>query len=662
MDKELHILMLEDTSTDAELIERALRKNNISFISKRVETKEDFISGLRDFAPDLILSDFRLPTFDGLEALNIVTKEFPDVPFILVTGALGEERAVEVLKSGASDYVLKDKLSRLPPAVIRALREAQEKIERKRAEKELQESLMLIGQAKREWESSVDSIPQIICLINCQGDIFRVNRSVERWNLDKVENIKGKKIHEFLHPDCADSSCYLETFSSKAWEELSYGRASECEAYDSVLGRYIHMQIQPISPNICRKGEETVSYAVVVIYDITESKQAMEKLREYATELERANQELRKIDEIKSEFVSIASHELRTPLAAIKNAVQLILKGKTGEINENQAKFLQMAERNIDRLTSLLNNLLDLSRIESGKVLMNFEEIGLRSTTEFTLSSFKPQADTRSIKLRMDVPAEVPSVYADRDKLEQILTNLIGNAIKFTPEGGEISVSAIPFHENKNMVAVSVKDSGVGIPEDQLEKIFDKFHQVEGSLTRTVTGTGLGLAITKGLVEASHGNIWAESELGKGSTFTFTLPISEGEKRDLRFRYILDREFQRAMENHAPLTLFLIEVFEEDTNVKEAVLKQMEELSKKCFCRSADILLKRERERILASLCEADIKGSQVIRQRFEEELQKNFVKGKEISSVIKMGMATYPEDALSKRELFRKARERLRG
>jgi nitrogen-specific signal transduction histidine kinase len=401
---------------------------------------------------------------------------------------------------------------------------------------------------------------------------------------------------------------------------------------------------------------------VVVVRDITERKQAMERLREYATELERANQELRRIDEIKSEFVSIASHELRTPLAAIKNAVQLILKGKTGEINENQAKFLLMAERNIDRLTSLLNNLLDLSRIESGKVLLNFEEIGLRDTIEFTLSSFKPQADTRSIKLRMDVPAEIPSVYADHEKLEQILTNLIGNAIKFTPEGGEISVSARPFHENKNMVAVSVKDSGVGIPEDELEKVFEKFHQVEGSLTRTVAGTGLGLAITKGLVEVSHGSIWVESEIGKGSTFTFTLPISEGEKRDLRFRYILDREFQRAMENHAPLTLFLIEVFEEDTNLKEAILKQLEELSKKCFCRSADILLKRERERILASLCEADIKGAQVIRKRFEEELQKNFTEGKDISSVIKMGMATYPEEALSKRELFRKARERLRG
>jgi two-component system sensor histidine kinase/response regulator len=521
MDKELRILMLEDVSTDAELIELTLRKGNISFISKQVDTKEDFIRGLNDFAPDIILSDFHIPAFDGLEALAIATKEFPDVPFILVTGALGEERAVEVLKSGANDYILKNNLSRLPHVLLRALSEAEEKKERKLAE---------------------------------------------------------------------------------------------------------------------------------------------EQLKEYASELERANQELKRVDEIKSEFVSIASHELRTPLASIKNAVQLILRGKTGEINENQAKFLQMAERNIDRLTSLLNNLLDLSRIESGKVLVNFEEIGLRGTIEFTLSSFKPQADAKSVKLMMDVPADLPSVYGDREKLEQILTNLIGNAIKFTPEGGEITVSAKPFHENKNIVAISVRDSGIGIPEDELEKVFEKFHQVEGSLTRTVTGTGLGLAITKGLVEASHGSIWVESEIGKGSTFTFTLPISEGEKRDLRFRSILDREFQRAQENHLPLTLFLIEVLDARNEVKNALLNQLEEGLNQRLYRRSDILLRHGEGKTLAVLCEADLKGAEVIRRRIEEELKRLPVKDKEVMSIIKVGMATYPEEAFSKRDLFRKARERLRG
>jgi signal transduction histidine kinase/DNA-binding response OmpR family regulator len=661
MEKELRILMLEDAPTDAELIEYQLHRAKISFTSKRVETREDFVRELHDFVPDLILSDYRLPSFNGLEALEITLKESPDIPFILATGALGEEKAVEILKSGASDYILKDNLSKLPSSILRAVREAQEKRERKRAEKALEESFKLISRGKREWESTVDSIPQLICLIDCQGCILRTNRVVEQWNLGQVVNVKCKSLHELLHPGCADSACYMEAFWSQAWEELKYGRSTECEVNDRVIGRYLHVQVRAISHGICRKGEETASYAVVVVRDITERRLAEERLKEYATELERANQGLRKIDEIKSEFVAVASHELRTPLAAIKNAVQLMLQGRTGEINENQAKFLLMAERNINRLTSILNNLLDLSRIESGKIGLQFEEIDIREPIEFVLSSLKPQADGKSVQLNVEVEKDLPSVYGDRAKVEQILTNLVGNAIKFTLQGGTISVLAAPYHGDGNMVAISVRDSGIGIPEDQLEKVFEKFYQVEGSLHRTVSGTGLGLAITKGLVEANHGKIWVESEVGKGSTFTFTLPISKGEKRDLRFRYILDKEFQRALENHSHLTLFLIEVLEEKAEVKDTLLAQLEEKLKQCLGRKTDVVLRLGRGKILSALCEADLKGAHVIHQRIAEELQKHPITGKDVPPLIKVGKATYPEEALSKRELFRKAKDRLR-
>jgi GGDEF domain-containing protein len=153
-----------------------------------------------------------------------------------------------------------------------------------------------------------------------------------------------------------------------------------------------------------------------------------------------------------------------------------------------------------------------------------------------------------------------------------------------------------------------------------------------------------------------------ESELGKGSTFTFTLPISQDERRDPYFRLILDKEFQRAQENDAPLTLFLIEVFDERGEVREALLNQLEERIKQCLCRKADILLRREKEKILAALCEADLKGAQIIRQRIEEGIQKLPVGGREAAVVIKVGTATYPEEALSKAELFRLAKERLGG
>jgi GGDEF domain-containing protein len=261
----------------------------------------------------------------------------------------------------------------------------------------------------------------------------------------------------------------------------------------------------------------------------------------------------------------------------------------------------------------------------------------------------------------MELPPEVPAIYGDREKVEQILTNLVGNAVKFTPEGGAILISAKPEDGNGSRMAISVKDTGAGIPSDQLDKIFEKFHQVEGSLQRSVGGTGLGLAITKGLVEAHQGRIFVESEVGKGSVFTFTLPISRGEKRDSQFRPILDRAFGRAQENLSPLALFLLQV-EEGEGTKDAVREQIEKEMKKCLCRKSDILLRREREKLWVAICETDRKGAEVIRQRIEENLRKNPPAGLLLPPVLKIGAATYPDEALSKRELFRKAKNDLRN
>jgi signal transduction histidine kinase len=406
---------------------------------------------------------------------------------------------------------------------------------------------------------------------------------------------------------------------------------------------------------------------MIRIRKVLEEKQRFVRLKDFADQLKQTNQELRKIDAMKSEFVSVASHELRTPLAAIKNAVQLILRGKTGEINENQAKFLSMAERNINRLTNILNDLLNLSRIESGKIELRFKDVGLKEIIELTASSLRPQTDGKSIQVEVEVPEQLPAVHGDPEKIEQILTNLIGNAIKFTPEGGKIQVTAEALPKDKTgsfleKVATSVRDTGVGIPPDHLDAIFEKFHQVEGSLHRSVSGTGLGLAITKGLVEAHQGKIWVESEVGKGSVFTFTLPISTVERRDPYFRFIFDKKFQWAQENNTPLTLFLMQVLNERGKVKETLLNQLEEKIKQCLCRKADVLLRREKEKTFSALCEANLKGAQVIQQRIEEVIQKQQLEDQEAPVIIKLGTATYPEEALSKSELFRLAKERLGG
>ena len=264
---------------------------------------------------------------------------------------------------------------------------------------------------------------------------------------------------------------------------------------------------------------------IVRLQKVLEDRQRFVKLRDWAAQLERVNQELKKLDEMKSEFISLASHELRTPLTAVRSAIQLMLTGKTGKVNRTQKKFLSMSEDNINRLTKIVNDLLDLSQIKSGRIEVRCEDMDLTELIEFIIACLKPQATGKAVELRSDVQEGFQTVYGDREMVEKILINLIGNAIKFTPEHGEVIVSA-RVHEEKRKALISVRDTGIGIRKDQLEGLFKKFHQVEECSRRHIDGAGLGLVLTKGLVEAQEGEIWVESELGKGSTFTFTLPIS----------------------------------------------------------------------------------------------------------------------------------------
>lgn len=250
------------------------------------------------------------------------------------------------------------------------------------------------------------------------------------------------------------------------------------------------------------------------------------KLKEVAESLEKTNQELKRLDAVKSEFVSLTSHELRTPLTVIKSQIQMILEGKIGKVNKKQTKFLWMVEENVNRLIKIVKDLLDLSKIQCGSIEMRYEELDLFDLVEFMVALFSAEADVKSIHLKNNVPKEASSILADREKIERILFNLIGNGIKFTGDGGEIAISSTFLRDKRDMV-ISVSDSGIGIPEDQLEKVFEKFHRVDGELVGSSDGTGLGLAITKGLVEAHRGNIWVESEMGIGSTFRFTIPQSE---------------------------------------------------------------------------------------------------------------------------------------
>jgi NtrC-family two-component system sensor histidine kinase KinB len=217
-----------------------------------------------------------------------------------------------------------------------------------------------------------------------------------------------------------------------------------------------------------------------------------------------------------------ASHELRTPLTSIGMSIDLLLEGATKKLNEKEQQLLSAAHEDLQRLKAFVSNLLDLSKIEAGKMEMELSSISIRVLFEKTVTVFKTQSEEKAVNLSFNVPEELPNVKADDNKITWVLTNLISNALRYTPSNGHIKLSAESFG---SYAQISVSDDGSGIPYEYQSKIFDRFVQVKSD--KAVGGSGLGLAICKEIVRAHGGTIWVDSVPGAGSTFTFTVPIWE---------------------------------------------------------------------------------------------------------------------------------------
>lgn len=259
-------------------------------------------------------------------------------------------------------------------------------------------------------------------------------------------------------------------------------------------------------------------------------------------EIIETNAKLEKLERLKSEFISIVSHELRTPLTSIKNSLDILMSGRCGDITSSADKFLSMAMRNVQRLSGIINDLLDLSKIEAGKMDFNFAPVNINTVIDYVKTALSEVAKSKGLNLITEETKNLPEITADSQRLEQVLTNLVSNAIKFTPENKTIKISSsiinskdIKINEyfkdsiklsDGDYVEVCVADEGIGIAEKDLLHAFDKFAQIENSLSRKAGGTGLGLPIAKQLLEAHNGAIWCDSELNKGSKFYFIIPVS----------------------------------------------------------------------------------------------------------------------------------------
>lgn len=336
-------------------------------------------------------------------------------------------------------------------------------------------------------------------------------------------------------------------------------------------------------------------------------------------ELERQNRELQKLDALKSEFVSTVSHELRTPLAIIREAVDQIADGVHGPVSAGQAQTLAMAVRGADRLTRLVADLLDLSRIESGKTRLKLESADLAACTRDIVETFRPAAQKKGLSFQASVPDTLKG-YVDRDKFEQILTNLLSNAVKFTDSGG----IRLELAAEGRTARVSVADTGIGIPAEDLPRVFSKFEQFSRNRGAGDKGAGLGLAICKGLVEMHGGSIEVSSKSGAGSRFEVRIPLrSAQEAVDEILRGMKDRASARGTVMGVVTAAIAVSGSGPALRPEESekVFSRLDAVVKECLRRQEDAFV-RDGGRVWVLLPEADRQAARAVYERVREKIQ----------------------------------------
>lgn len=346
---------------------------------------------------------------------------------------------------------------------------------------------------KKETESVIHSIAEGLVVIDPDGKVLMMNPAAEKLlgvsKNEKVgtaimENMKDEQLVSMLKGSGKEEGREIELISQKDDTKRTL-RASSAVIEDE-NGKTVGM--------------------VSVLSDITKQK-----------ELER----------LKNNFVASVSHELRTPLVSMDKAISMILDKSAGALSQTQEQFLTIAKSNLKRLSFLINDLLDLAKLESGKMRLTREISNLDEIIENAIEGLKAWADSKGIGIEKNMEPGLPALNVDPNRVVQIMTNLVGNSIRFTPNDGQIIIDT-RLKKNAGWVEISVQDTGIGIPKEDLPKIFDKFYQSMERTSIDIGGTGIGLSIAKELVELHDGKIWVESEKGKGAKFTFTLPFNNG--------------------------------------------------------------------------------------------------------------------------------------
>ncbi|KAF0207916.1 MAG: hypothetical protein FD171_1348 [Actinobacteria bacterium] len=512
----LTVLCLEDMPADAELIREHLADEEFDLTMDVAADRAQFVQLLDCGAYGVILADYTLPDFDAPAALELAKARCPDTPFICVSGTIGEDRAVELLKLGATDYVLKDRMGRLAFAIRRALDSARRQRER-RASDDLNRLL-------------VENMADVLWVMDAASRRFTyVSPSVERLRGFSAEEVMAEPVEATMRPEVARE--VIGTLPARI-ESFVSGDPGVVSRVDEI--EQIHKDGSVLQTEVAttlRLNDHGGVDIIGVTRDISKRKRVEGELADYRAHLEelveerterlrQANLALEEADHAKSAFLAQMSHELRTPLNSVIGFSDILLTGMAGELNDEQSKQIGMINQSGKHLLALINDILDLSKVEAGSVVVVPEPVDVSALVEDVVASFSVQAKERGLALVKELPPTQVTLTTDERLVRQILLNLLSNAVKFT-ESGSITV-AVSTREHS--LDLAVRDTGTGIAAEHLSQVFDEFWQIPDAVKTNRTGTGLGLTISAHLAALLGGSLTVESTFGEGSTFTLTLP------------------------------------------------------------------------------------------------------------------------------------------
>ncbi len=499
MTSSLRILLLEDNAHDAELIQELLEADLVCEIT-RVQTRAEFIAGLENRAISLILADYRLPSFDGLSALRLAHDARPDLPFIFVSGSLGEDVAIEAIKIGATDYVVKSRLSRLVPSVQRALREAQERAERRKAEEAFRRSEMYLAQAQRlsrtgsfGWDPAHEEIVW-------SDETFRI------FECEPTIEPSIQLVIDRTHPD---DRMYLRQILDRAVTEKSEFTAEHRLVMADGSVKHVRAVAHPST------SEDAESFAFVgALMDITEHKRAEEE-RERLRQLEADLLHMNRVS-MMGELAASLAHEIKQPIAAA-----VISAHACAQWLERDAPDLAKASKAASATVSAMMRASDIiNRISSlyQRGTLERESADLNEIIREMSVLLGEAAFRNAVSIHTDLDPQLPVTTADRVQLQQVLMNLMLNGIEAMQDtGGALTVASKRTKDGQ--LAISVSDTGVGLSINEANRIFEAF------FTTKPQGTGMGLSISRRIIASHGGDLTASSNTGRGATFRFTLPV-----------------------------------------------------------------------------------------------------------------------------------------